>query len=33
MENAGHRYKNIDRALGTGSYLLLGREVAETVFV
>lgn len=32
MIEAGGRYKNIDQALGTGSFLVLGKDVAETVW-
>lgn len=30
MIDAGSRYKNIDRVLGKGSYLVLGKDFAET---
>ena len=28
---AGSRYRNIDKALGTGSFLVLGKEISESV--
>jgi hypothetical protein len=30
MIDAGHRYKNIEKALGAGSILVLGKDIAET---
>ena len=31
MINAGHRYGNIEKALGRGVCLVLGKEVSETM--
>ena len=31
MISAGHRYMNIEKALGKGSCLVLGREIPETM--
>ena len=33
MIHAGHRYRNIEKQLGVGSFLVLGKDVAETVLV
>ena len=33
MDDAGHRYKNIEKSLGTGSCLVLGTDIAETTSV
>jgi hypothetical protein len=30
MVDAGHRYKNIDKELGDGSFLVLGKDLSET---
>jgi len=32
MIDAGHRYKNIEKALGAGSILVLGKDIAETTW-
>lgn len=30
MEDAGSRYKNLERALGTGIVFVLGKDIPET---
>lgn len=31
MIDDGHRYKNIEKALGAGSILVLGKDISETM--
>ena len=33
MEDAGSRYKNLERVLGTGIVFILGKDIPETQYV
>jgi hypothetical protein len=33
MVNAGGRYINIEKSLGTGSFLVLGKDISETTYI
>ena len=33
MEDAGSRYKNLERVLGTGIIFILGKDISETQYV